>query len=264
MNVELVDIGVNLTDHAFAKDLDDVIAQAAEVGVNALLVTGTNLKESRQAIQLSHQYAAALWCTAGVHPHHAKEWTPDHFETLRQLSDDPKVIAIGETGLDFNRNFSPPDQQLFAFEEQLKLAADTGLPLFLHERDAHEAQFSLLKKYRDSVSGGVIHCFTGSKEELENYLALDLYVGITGWICDERRGLHLQELVKLIPRDRLLLETDSPYLMPRSLRPKPKSRRNEPRYLPHINEQIAMLLGIDATELAAQTTSNARQLFTLK
>jgi TatD DNase family protein len=182
---------------------------------------------------------------------------------LKALLEHPLVVAVGETGLDFNRNFSPAEQQLFAFEQQLKLAAETGLPVFLHERDAHEQQLTLLKQYRSQISGGVVHCFTGNKEELENYLELDLYVGITGWICDERRGLHLQELIHLIPPDRLLLETDCPYLLPRTLRPKPKSRRNEPQYLAHIAEQVADLLKTDATTLARQTTENATALFGL-
>ena len=138
------------------------------------------------------------------------------------------------------------------------------MPLFLHERDAHEAQLKLLQQYRSQLHGGVIHCFTGSAEELDHYLELDLYVGITGWICDERRGLHLQELIHRIPPQRLLLETDSPYLLPRTLRPKPKSRRNEPRHLAHITEQIAPMLGTDPTSLAAQTTRNAATLFKLE
>ena len=265
--MELVDIGVNLTDRAFASDLDEVLARSQAAGVNRLIVTGTNLAESRQALdlcqQLNQQSGSELWCTAGVHPHNAKEWSDDHYTKLKALLQEPNVVAVGETGLDFNRNFSPPEQQLFAFEEQLKLAAETAMPLFLHERDAHKEQLRLLKQYRDQLSGGVIHCFTGSREELENYLALDLYVGITGWICDERRGTHLQELIHLIPSDRLLLETDCPYLLPRTLRPKPKSRRNEPQYLAHITEQIALMLKTDAESLAHQTSNNAATLFKL-
>lgn len=264
MSIELVDIGVNLTDHAFANDRQEVIARASASGVTSLIITGTNLEESQQALELCRQQGsqgANLWCTAGVHPHNAKQWSLQYTAELRALAMEPWVVAIGETGLDFNRNFSPPEQQLFAFEEQLKLAAEVGLPLFLHERDAHTEQLRLLQQYRPQLPGGVVHCFTGTEDELERYLELDLYIGITGWICDERRGLHLQELIRLIPQDRLLLETDSPYLLPRTLRPKPKSRRNEPHYLSHINQQIAGMLGIGETELAAQTSRNARALF---
>ncbi len=263
MNTELVDIGVNLTDRAFASDLDEVLARSRDAGVNKMIVTGTDLEESQQAIELCQRHGPGLWCTAGVHPHHAKEWTDSYYRQLKALLQDPLVVAVGETGLDFNRNFSPPDQQLFAFEQQLKLAAETGMPLFLHERDAHGEQLKLLQQYRPHISSGVIHCFTGNREELENYLELDLYVGITGWVCDERRGLHLQELIHLIPPDRLLLETDCPYLLPRTLRPKPKSRRNEPQHLAHINEQIAQILKVEADTLAKQTSANATKLFQL-
>lgn len=263
MQTHLVDIGVNLTDRAFSNDLEEVLSRARESGVGTMIVTGTDLEESQQAVELCQQHSPGLWCTAGVHPHNAKEWTQEHRQALLTVAANPQVVAIGETGLDFNRNFSPPEQQLFAFEQQLLLAEATGLPVFLHERDAHHEQLKLLRHYRSALPGGVIHCFTGNREELENYLALDLYVGITGWICDERRGLHLQELIHLIPQDRLLLETDCPYLLPRTLRPKPKSRRNEPANLTHINDQVANFLGIDADRLAQQTTENAARLFNL-
>jgi TatD DNase family protein len=263
MTFELVDIGVNLTDRAFSEDLKKVIEDAAQHHTTKLIVTGTSLKESSQAIELCQHFPSQTYCTVGVHPHNAKEWTDSHFQQLQKLSLEPAVVAIGETGLDFNRNFSPPLQQLFAFEQQLRLAAETGRPLFLHERDAHEEQIKLLRQYQNHISGGVIHCFTGSQQELDNYLELDLYIGITGWICDERRGLHLQELVHKIPKSRLLIETDSPYLLPRTLRPKPKSRRNEPKYLAHINQYISQLLNIEESELAIQTTLNAKALFGL-
>lgn len=263
MQTQLVDIGVNLTDSAFNKDLEPVLSRARDCGVGSMIVTGTNLAESQQAIELCRHHGPGLWCTAGVHPHNAKEWTDKHEQALITLASNPLVVAIGETGLDFNRNFSPPQQQLFAFERRLNLAGETGLPVFLHERDAHTEQLKRLQQHRSALKGGVIHCFTGNREELENYLALDLYIGITGWICDERRGLHLQELIHLIPQDRLLLETDCPYLLPRTLRPKPKSRRNEPAYLAHINQHIAHLLDTDSASLARQTTKNAVRLFGL-
>lgn len=259
----LVDIGVNLTDSAFSADLPQVLAAARAVGVTGLILTGTDLPHSAQAIQLCEQHGPGLYCTAGVHPHYAKKWDDGHEQQLRTLAQHPAVVAIGETGLDFNRNLSPPEVQRAVFEQQLTIAADTGLPLFLHERDALADQLVLLRRYRDRVSGGVTHCFTGSGEALQAYLALDLYIGITGWICDERRGLHLRELVATIPLNRLLLETDSPYLLPRDLRPKPKSRRNEPRHLPHIAQVVAECRGMDVKELVAATTDNARRLFRL-
>jgi TatD DNase family protein len=263
MTYELVDIGVNLTDRAFDADRQQVLLDAQNAGVTRMVITGTNLAESHQASDLCDQLGAGLWSTAGVHPHHAKDWQEHYADDLIRLSEHPRVVAIGETGLDFNRNFSPPEQQIHAFDQQLRLASELGLPLFLHERDAHFEQIKLLQKYKDHISGGVIHCFTGSREQLENYLELGLYVGITGWILDERRGQHLQELIQLIPQDKLLLETDCPYLLPRTLQPKPKSRRNEPKYLAHINDQIATLLNQDPASLALCTTQNAQRLFGL-
>lgn len=263
LSATLIDIGINLTDSAFASDLQQVVDAAKAVNVTTLIITGTDLENSRHAVQLCEQLGEGMYCTAGVHPHYAREWTDQHEADIRQLAQHPSVVAIGETGLDFNRNLSLPATQKQVFEQQLKIAADLGLPLFLHERDALDAQLPLLKRYRDRIRGGVAHCFTGTGEAMHAYLELDLYIGITGWICDERRGLHLREQVKDIPLDRLLLETDGPYLLPRDLQPKPKSRRNEPRYLPHIAQTVAQCRGISLQELMAATTANARRLFGL-
>ena len=173
------------------------------------------------------------------------------------------MVAVGETGLDFNRNYSPPEAQERAFEAQLGLAERTGLPLFLHERDAAARMLAMLRSLRASWRGGVIHCFTGGREALFDYLDLGLHIGITGWVCDERRGLELRELVNEIPADRLLLETDAPYLLPRNLYHPPKNGRNEPQFLPHIAEFAAMQRGVSAALLAQQTTANAKALFGL-
>jgi TatD DNase family protein len=173
----------------------------------------------------------------------------------------PRVVAIGECGLDFNRNYSPhPDQEKW-FIAQIELALEVGKPLFLHSRDAHPRFSEILKKYKPQRA--VAHCFTGEKEELHSYLDLGLYIGITGWICDERRGAHLLELVREIPRDKLLLETDAPYLTPRDLHPQPKARRNEPAFLPHIARAVAKAAGRSFEQISLETTNNARALFGL-
>jgi TatD DNase family protein len=170
-------------------------------------------------------------------------------------------VAIGECGLDFNRNYSPhPDQEKW-FVAQLELGLELGKPLFLHSRDAHPRFAEIVKHH--GIRNAVAHCFTGGKEELHAYLDLGLHIGITGWICDERRGRHLVELVRDIPRERLLLETDAPYLTPRDLRPQPKARRNEPAFLPHILGAVAAALGRPAAEVAAETTRNAVAFFGL-
>lgn len=257
------DIGVNLTDHAFSADLADVLARAEAAGVERILVTGTSLTESEAAVALCQRFPEKLWCTAGVHPHDARHFNSATERALRDLYKEPAVVAVGETGLDFNRNFSTPEAQIHAFEKQLELASEAGLPLFLHERDAFKTQFEILKAHRDLISGAVAHCFTGDKTALYGYLDLDLYIGITGWICDERRGAHLHPLLKEIPADRLLLETDAPYLLPRDIRPKPKSRRNEPAYLGHVADTVARLTGKSTAQLSHETQENATRLFRL-
>jgi TatD DNase family protein len=252
--MQLIDIGANLTHASFNGDLPQVLERARAAGVS-VLVTGTAPEETRKALALDFH------TTAGVHPHHARDCGPQTIAELRELAKDPRVVAIGECGLDFNRNYSPhPDQEKW-FVAQIELALDLGKPLFLHSRDAHPRFSEILRKYK--IDQAVAHCFTGEREELRAYLDLGLYIGITGWICDERRGRHLIELVREIPRDRLLLEIDAPYLTPRDLHPQPKARRNEPSFLPHIARAVARALGRPVEEIAAETTRNARALFGL-
>lgn len=260
---ELIDIGLNLTHDSFDPDRDQVLEAAHAVGVARMIVTGTSVTASAQAVELCLARPGVLYATAGVHPHHAREFDAASSDALRALLANACVVAVGECGLDYFRDFSPRDAQRQAFEAQLALAADTGLPVFLHQRDAHDDMLALLRAHRDRLSGGVAHCFTGTAEELADYLDLGLYVGITGWLCDERRGQALREAVRRLPLDRLLVETDAPYLLPRDLAPTPKNRRNEPKYLPHIVERLAALTGVSADAVAAASTANARQLFAL-
>ena len=253
--MQLVDIGANLTHPAFEHDLPEVLERARNAGVTAIIATGTTVEETRKALELG------LMTTAGVHPHHARDCDGGTIAALRELAKNPRVVAIGECGLDFNRNYSPhPDQEKW-FLAQLELGIELKKPLFLHSRDAHPRFAEILKSAKPE--NAVAHCFTGSGEELRAYLDLGLYIGITGWICDERRGRHLVHLVREIPRERLLIETDSPYLTPRDLKPQPRARRNEPAFLPHIVRAVARALGRPAEEIAAETTQNARRLFDL-
>lgn len=261
----LIDIGANLCDKSFHTDIDDVLERAQESGIIKLLVTGTDANISEQALELSKKYPELLSCTAGVHPHYADNYNHDVHQSIAQLARNPEVKAIGETGLDFNRNFSSPANQIKAFEQQIELAAETGLPLFIHERDAHQQLFDIIKNHRDDISQAVVHCFTGEKRTAFNYLDLDLHIGITGWICDERRGHHLHEFVGDIPLNRLLLETDAPYLLPR-VKPKlkmPKSNRNEPSTLGIVLVEVAKHRSESAEVIAEQTTANAKALFKL-
>jgi len=256
----LIDIGVNLTSSAFDNDRDRVVAEALNNGVTHLILTGSSVPDSQAAVLLSNEHPQC-YATAGIHPHHANELNPDSINLLRGIAQNNKVKAIGETGLDFNRNFSSPSSQLSAFEAQLELACELNLPVFLHQRDAHKAFYNLIKKYRSRLSGGVAHCFTGDKQELHAYLDLDLYIGITGWICDERRGQGLQAIVKDIPLNRLMLETDAPYLLPRTISPKPKTRRNTPSNLVFILSQVASCMDLSEQEIAEVTSENAKRFF---
>lgn len=261
--MQLIDIGANLTHESFRHDFDDVLGRAKAHGVAAMVVTGASRDGSTHALALAQAHPGTLYATAGVHPHHAVEYDDATEALLRQLAAHPEVRAVGETGLDYHRNYSPRDVQLAVFERQLRIAADLGKPLFLHQRDAHSDFVELLRRYRDKVPAAVVHCFTDTSEALRDYLALDCHIGITGWICDERRGTHLRELVKTIPAHRLMIETDAPYLLPRTVRPQPPHRRNEPMYLRHICEEIARDRGEPAEVTATDSTATARAFFGL-
>lgn len=261
--MDLIDIGANLGHESFRHDLDAVLARAHAAGVAQLLVTGASREGSREALALARSRPGVLFATAGVHPHHAVELTAEGEAELRELHAAPEVVAVGECGLDYHRDFSPRPAQRSAFERQLAIAADNGKPLFLHQRDAHADFMAILAPFAGRLGPVVVHCFTGTREELHDYLDAGYSIGITGWLCDERRGLHLREIVRDIPADRLLVETDAPYLLPRSVRPMPAHRRNEPMFLRHIVEELARDRGEDVAATAAATTANARRLFGL-
>lgn len=260
----LIDIGVNLMAASFKKDLGDVVERALQAGVEQQIVTGTSLKLSHDALELVAQYPGVLSCTVGVHPHHASECNDKVLAELEALAAHTGVVAIGECGLDFNRNLSPPEVQIRAFEAQLELASGLGMPVFLHQRDAHEQFIIILKRWRHRLSVAVSHCFTGDTNQLKDCLELDLHIGVTGWICDPRRGQALQESVAHIPAERLMIETDAPYLLPRDMVSMPKDRRNEPMYLPHICKVVAGYRNEEASAVAASTTATARAFFALK
>ncbi|MGH8253246.1 MAG: TatD family hydrolase [Steroidobacteraceae bacterium] len=263
--MELIDIGINLAHDSYDEDRAAVIARADDARVTQLIVTGATLDSSAAALALARAHPQRLYATAGVHPHHATELDEGQLPRLRAMLSEPGIVAAGECGLDYFRDYSPRAAQRNAFALQLALAADCGKPLFLHQRDAHADFIAALREHAGGSSGGalhgVAHCFTGGAAELDAYLEMGVHIGITGWICDERRGLHLQQLVRKIPTERLLLETDGPYLLPRDLQPRPASRRNEPAFLAHIAATVARLRGETLAECAAHTTAAARKLF---
>jgi TatD DNase family protein len=259
----LVDIGVNLAHDSYDADRAAVIERARAAGVTRMIVTGSSLASSRRALELAHEWPGVLYATAGVHPHHAADLRADDLPVLRELLDQPQVVAAGECGLDYYRDYSPRDAQERALRMQLELAIVARRPLFLHQRDAHADFVRILRDYGHDLPAAVAHCFTGTAEEAQTYLDMGLAIGITGWICDERRGHHLREVVRRIPGERLMIETDGPYLLPRDLEPKPKSRRNEPLYLPHVCAAVAGARGEPTSAVAAATTRTAVRFFGL-
>ena len=260
---ECIDIGANLTNKKFKNDLEKVLDDSKSAGLSHIVLTGSSEKNSVEAAKICERHPGFLYSTAGIHPHDASEFDPVRTaKTLSDLYELDHVVAVGECGLDFNRDFSPRDKQRDCFAAHLELASTSGLPLFLHERDAFDTFYSMMKEARDRVSRGVVHCFTGSLENAKAYLDLDLHLGITGWICDERRGKHLREVVKSIPVDRLMIETDCPYLAPRDYRP--RINRNEPKYLPHILQTIAECRGESAQQLASEIMTTTKKFFEIE
>lgn len=259
--MELIDIGVNLAHDSFDADREHIMERARAAGVVQMVVTGSSVEATRRAIELAKQHPGVLFATAGMHPHHAADLTDEAFAELSELARQPEVVAAGECGLDYFRDFSPRDLQRKAFGRQLELAVGLRKPVFLHQRDAHDDFIAILREHRGGLTGGVAHCFTAGEKERDAYLELGLCIGITGWINDERRGQHLREVVRGIPADRLMIETDAPYLLPRDIRPAPKSRRNEPSFLTHVLRAVGNARGESPERVAADTTHTARRFF---
>ena len=259
----MIDIGANLTHDSFNDDLDEVIERAAEAGVTRFILTGTDVASSQDALALAKTRPGIFYATAGMHPHHASDYSDDVMAVFDALLKEEAVVAVGECGLDYFRDFSPHKEQRAAFESQLELAVESGLPVFLHQRDAHEDFVDVLEPAIGKIASGVAHCFTGDRDALHAYLSMGLYIGITGWICDERRGETLKDIVSDIPLDRLMIETDAPYLLPRTLKPKPKTRRNEPMHLAEVLRVLAEAMQESEETVAKATTANAERFFSL-
>nr|CAG4637855.1 EOG090X080R [Chydorus sphaericus] len=279
----LVDIGANLTSSKYARDLDSVLERAKDAGVRKIMVTGASVQCSKEALRLTRLYPGMLYSSAGIHPHDAKTWTDDCYDIIKELASNPECVAIGECGLDFNRNFSPQDVQMEVFEKQVQLACEVGKPLFLHERDAHEDMVRILSKFKEKLPPAVLHCFTGTSAQALKYIEMGLYIGLTGFLWKDKSDDGVRSILEkgLIPLDRLLVETDAPFMYPNvrgSKIPAPIKQalserslsflnryctfqRNEPCALPVIVEMIAAYMKRPAEEVAMATTINAIKLF---
>ena len=258
---EIADIACNFTSERFDKDLDEVINKAIDNKITKFGLICSRMSDVNKLLKIYEQYSKSMFYTIGVHPHHANEINDDYLKKLKDEITNNNPHAIGETGLDFFRNLSTYEEQIYAFEEQIKIAIDTDKPLFLHQRDSHDDFIKILKKYSSDISKAVVHCFTGTQEQLDDYLELDCYIGVTGWICDEKRNVKLRKTIKNIPLEKLMIETDCPYLIPKNLVEKPKNNRNEPSNLNHIINEIAELMEIDIDILRKQTFVNTINYF---
>lgn len=258
---ELFDIACNFSSNRYDKDLDEVIKNAKNNNVTKFLVVSASIDEIDKVYSIYQKYKSDCFFTVGTHPHHANEINADSIKKMRGLIEDLKPNSVGETGLDFFRNLSTLEEQTFAFEEQIKLSIEFNKPLFLHQRDAHDEFMKIITKYKNDINKAVVHCFTGTQKQLDSYLNLGFYIGLTGWICDERRNVELRKSLKNIPLNKLMIETDSPYLIPRNLNIKIKNNRNEPSNLPHIAKEIADIINVDKSELIDITFKNSIGFF---
>ena len=252
----MFDIGANLTSRQFSQDLDVVLNDSLTAGVEKICITSSNLDDVKNAKKISEKYKN-LYYSVGFHPHNAKDFKIEFLKDMSVYLNDPKAICLGEMGLDFNRNFSSKEEQILCFESQLSLANSISKPLFLHQRDAHEEFLSVLDNHKFNQKL-IVHCFTGNLSELEDYLKRDFYIGITGWVCDLKRGKELRECINQIPEDKLLIETDSPYLSPRK-----KIRRNEPKFLIDVAEEVATLRNETKESIINSSYENSLNFFNL-
>ena len=261
-----IDIGINLTNKQFAGEYDEVIDRAISAGVEQILLTGTSVRSSKEALALAKEYPETLFATAGIHPHDAKTMNAESIKILAALLKEKKVVAVGECGLDFDRDFSPRPVQESCFPAQLSLAEEVQKPLFLHERAAFDRFIAILKEH-SSLPEGVVHCFTGQLKEVKTYLEMGYYIGFTGAITDMRRFAALEEVVRYVPLDRMLIETDAPFMMPKNVPTRQLSyhqqRRNEPAFLPYVAQTIAHYKGVSLKAVADKTRENAEALFKL-
>ncbi len=257
MNTEYIDIGTNLFSDQFDGKRDQILNDAASFNTVAV-ITGSSHRSSRQALDYVHEHGG--YCTAGIHPHTAREATDSVMADIRTFALDPQVIAVGECGLDYDRMFSPADVQRKVFERHLEIASEINKPLFLHERSAHDDFYKILSEYPELCSRAVVHCFTGNEREAEKYLSLGCMIGITGWICDDRRNADLLRAIRIIPPDRLMAETDAPYLMPRI---RGLKSPNVPQNIRYVVTRIAHEKCMSEASLKVQILNNTRKFFSI-
>ena len=254
------DIGANLTHESFKKDLDMVIKEAKLNKVKKICITSTTVEDTKISLKISEKDQDFFITTCGIHPHYADTFKESNIKEIKELSEHASVKAIGETGLDFNRNFSKKENQILCFKSQIEIAQELNLNLFLHQRDAHKDFMDCFNNV-DIKANAVVHCFTEDKEKFYEYLDRGFWIGFTGWICDPVRGKHMIDLISSMPLDRIMIETDSPYLMPKNL--KIKGRRNEPKFIVEVAKRIASLQNKSLEDISQIFFENSLKFFDL-
>lgn len=260
-----IDIGINLTNRQFQHDIDDVVHNALDADVSQMILTGTSVRNSQESAKIAVNYPGVLYSTAGIHPHDAKSFDANSISQLKVLLQKKHVVSVGECGLDFDRDFSPRDQQEQCYKAQLELAIETQKPLFLHERAAFSRFMAITEEYVPQLPKAVVHCFTGNLQEVKTYLDNGFYIGFTGAVSDVNRFAHLKEVVQYVPLDRLMIETDAPFMLPKNV---PKSsltkyheRRNEPAFLSYVAGTIAQFKGVSLNVVTQHSSTNAKEFF---
>lgn len=255
-----IDIGINLTNKQFNDEYEEVVNRALDHGVEQMILTGTSVRGSKESAKIAETYPDILFSTAGIHPHDAKSFHSGSIGELRKLLEQDHVVSVGECGLDFDRDFSPRPVQEKCYRAQLELSVEVNKPLFLHERAAFKRFNEITDEYVSRLPEAVVHCFTGTLQEAKIYLDKGFYLGFTGAISDQNRFKHLEEVIRYVPLDRMMLETDAPFMLPKNM-PRMQSRRNEPAFLPYVAQTIAHLKKISLSEVAGATTEVARSFF---
>ena len=254
--IQYYDIGLNLFCKQFP-DPEQIIRNAEDAGVKCIL-TGSDMDENRKVAKFVQTHE--VYGTCGIHPHNADRARREDFDEMeRILTGNPRVAAVGECGLDYDRMFSTKENQIRCLEKHIVLAEKLEMPMFLHERSASADFVKRFQAHPEVCRRSVVHCFTGTRQELETYLDMGFSVGITGWICDERRAADLRNAVKVLPLERVLIETDAPYLTPRNV--KGLSRTNVPENVKYVAETLAQYMGVSADALTAAAKTNTERVF---
>lgn len=255
----LIDTHAHLDDRRFNKDRDKVIERAKKAGVSNIIHVGFDERSSKEAVKMANKYEE-IYAVVGVHPHDSKKASDSTMEEIYNLAkNEDKVLAVGEMGLDYFKNYSPRQTQQKVFRTQISLAKQLDLPIVIHDRDAHQDILKIMKEEGARMVGGVLHCYSGSWEIAKECINMGFFISFAGPVTYSN-ARRLRDVVKQVPIEKLLIETDCPYLTPEPYR----GDRNEPAYVKHVAERISEIKGMDFDIIAEKTTENAKEVFRIK